>query len=179
MAAPIRRITSLASVIVTLLLQWGTFEYSSASNLPPNGNTITGVQVITQQILIKPGFVPGWTCLVWLVLAGLWVVWRERQRKANTERAITSVALFKPGSNMQVRMDRARVGRGQGWDVALFGVWTYGAAVWAQVLISALTIKSYPPLELWYHDLLIGFWLFPVGLGSAIAIRFLPLPANS
>ena len=128
---------------------------------------------MVQQLLIAPGFVPVGTCLLWLVVAGGWLIWRERKRQAKAGRAITSVALVNRGQGSVVGQNLARCGKGQGWDVALAGFWVYCAAVWVHVLISAVTVSRYPAGEFRYHDLVGGFWLFPVGLVVAVGVRFI------
>jgi hypothetical protein len=160
--------------VLALLPQWGVMEYASASNLPPSRGSFTGEQAAVQQLLIAPGLVPVGTCLLWLVGAGGWLIWRERKRHAASGRAITSVALVNRAEGSTVGQHAGRSGKGQGWDVALGGFWVYCAAVWVHVLISAVTVSSYPAGGVWYHELVGGFWLFPVGLGVAVGVRFLP-----
>jgi hypothetical protein len=172
-AIPIRRVLSVAIIVPALLPQWGVMEYASAGNLAPSSGSFTGGAAVVQQLLIAPGLVPVGSCLLWLVVAGGWLIWRERKRDAAPGGAVSSVAMVNRGEGSEVGEHSGRSGKGQGWDVALAGFWVYCGAVWVQVLMSAVTVSSYPAGEVWYHELVGGFWLFPVGLGVAVALRFL------
>jgi hypothetical protein len=174
MEIPIRRLLSVAIIVLALLPQWGVMEYASASNLPPSRGSFTGEQAVVQQLLIAPGLVPVGSCLLWLVGAGGWLIWRGRKRDAAPGGAVSSAARVNRGEGPVGGEHSGRWGKG--WDVALAGFWVYCGAVWVQVLMSAVTVSSYPAGEVWYRELVGGFWLFPVGLGVAVGVRVLTWP---
>ena len=142
----VRRFISIVILIIALLPQWGQYDYSSASNLPPStSHTFTGLSALLQQL--------PWMSLIGPVVFVFWLIFRT---KVSRNRQLSSLV------------------EGPGWDFTLLAIWLYCAVVWVQVLISVLSNDRNRPGFL-YKDLLVAFWIFPLALLASVAARYVTL----